>query len=241
MGFIDDISERFPAIGIAIEAVKTILDFSTWPFQALIAGVKGFFDQWDSSKGIVENIKNGFAGFFDGIFKFFETFAQRILDKIIEFAGKVKTGALQLIGIKGEDFIKNESSAAKALDSGAPLAKGSSFIPFDNFPAILHYGERVLTKRENEQYSGIFGNRVGSILGRAASAKSSTTSGSSGPTIKIGDRSDGGVTVSIGNITIGGNADSNIAMQIGQEVARQVARKLKEQKEATHDAKRRSF
>jgi tape measure domain-containing protein len=34
-----------------------------------------------------------------------------------------------------------------------PLASGIPFVPFDNFPASLHKGERVLTKQENKDYA----------------------------------------------------------------------------------------
>ena len=32
-------------------------------------------------------------------------------------------------------------------------ANGIPFVPRDNYPSQLHYGERVLTRQENEEYS----------------------------------------------------------------------------------------
>jgi hypothetical protein len=35
------------------------------------------------------------------------------------------------------------------LSPAVPMARGSEYIPYDNFPALLHEGEAVLTKEEN--------------------------------------------------------------------------------------------
>lgn len=37
---------------------------------------------------------------------------------------------------------------------GTPLAEGMSYVPYDGFPATLHRGERVLTAKENSEFSG---------------------------------------------------------------------------------------
>lgn len=44
-------------------------------------------------------------------------------------------------------------NAAGKLYGGFGHANGIPFIPRDNYPARLHYGERVLTRQENEDYS----------------------------------------------------------------------------------------
>lgn len=44
-------------------------------------------------------------------------------------------------------------NAAGGLYWGFPHASGLEFVPRDDYPARLHYGERVLTRQENEEYN----------------------------------------------------------------------------------------
>lgn len=44
-------------------------------------------------------------------------------------------------------------SAASSLYGGFSHARGLSFVPRDDYVARLHYGERVLTKQENDEYT----------------------------------------------------------------------------------------
>lgn len=44
-------------------------------------------------------------------------------------------------------------NAAESLYRGFSHASGLEFVPRDDYPARLHYGERVLTRQENEEYN----------------------------------------------------------------------------------------
>lgn len=44
-------------------------------------------------------------------------------------------------------------SLPRSLSWGFPHASGLEFVPRDDYPARLHYGERVLTRQENEEYN----------------------------------------------------------------------------------------
>jgi hypothetical protein len=57
------------------------------------------------------------------------------------------------LGSAAESAISALSNAASTTSATA-LQSGLSYVPYDNFPAILHQGERVLTKAENKGYSG---------------------------------------------------------------------------------------
>jgi tape measure domain-containing protein len=48
----------------------------------------------------------------------------------------------------------NYSLPTSGVRFGYPAKMGLSYVPFDNFPASLHRGERVLTAQENAGYSG---------------------------------------------------------------------------------------
>jgi hypothetical protein len=50
------------------------------------------------------------------------------------------------------------------MSGSVPLASGIDYVPYDNFPARLHKGERVLTKEENKQDSNLAPVLVNFIL-----------------------------------------------------------------------------
>ena len=55
----------------------------------------------------------------------------------------------------------SESSSSSSGEGGGDVegyAEGLAYVPYDNFYARLHEGERVLTKEENKQYSALLGN-----------------------------------------------------------------------------------
>jgi len=77
------------------------------------------------------------------------------------------------------------------LPFGNGHASGLTRVPYDNYPALLHQGERVLTAQQ----------------------------------VRQGERSAGGVTVTITGNTFTGSSPSD-AQSIAEQVASEVARKL---------------
>ena len=82
---------------------------------------------------------------------------QGIADGINESYPEVKAAVDQIIaelnrlnGL-GFDFSFDGSGGIEFMNLGAavPMATGAEYIPYDNFPALLHEGEGVLTKEEN--------------------------------------------------------------------------------------------
>ncbi|MDF2984730.1 MAG: phage tape measure protein [Eubacterium sp.] len=53
---------------------------------------------------------------------------------------------------KGEFTNRNNGAIIPVLDGSKKHAYGLSYVPYDNFPAILHEGERVLTASQNRVY-----------------------------------------------------------------------------------------
>jgi len=80
-----------------------------------------------------------------------------------EAAGKIETAADEMTGLPDKT-----AEAVRAAVSGMTIsitglfghANGLFSVPWDGYPAILHKGERVLTARENQQYTynNYFGN-----------------------------------------------------------------------------------
>lgn len=56
-----------------------------------------------------------------------------------------------------------EAGIGGALKADGSHAKGLSYVPYDNYRAILHEGERVLTKAENREYTEGRSNKGGDV------------------------------------------------------------------------------
>lgn len=109
-----------------------IFDFIN-PVSTLVDLVKSFYENWDSSLGLVDNLKNGFFGFIDTL--------QQKLNGIME--GFTKLGD-KVVNIP---IIKTIVSKFK-LDGSHK--NGLDHVPYDGYIAELHKGERVLTADENK-------------------------------------------------------------------------------------------
>lgn len=70
--------------------------------------------------------------------------------RINSAAQSFEDAAAHLYGSMGSGVYGN---AASSLYGRHAHANGIPFVPRDNYPSQLHYGERVLTRQENEEYS----------------------------------------------------------------------------------------
>ena len=85
-----------------------------------------------------------------GIVEFFDGVAQTIAERLGFGDGP---GIADLMA--SEDFVsglKAQVSGWENSQSSGKFAIGLPFVPRDNYPSLLHYGERVLTRQEAEEY-----------------------------------------------------------------------------------------
>lgn len=86
---------------------------------------------------------------------FFQQWQGAATTSVVEFLNSVILGAQQQVATTSQPA----ETASETVDYGANpyrpgyFAGGHPYIPSDNYPAILHEGERVLTRRENADYS----------------------------------------------------------------------------------------
>lgn len=103
------------------------------PVKTLVELAKSFYSNWDSSLGLIENLKNGFFGFVDTL--------QAKLNGIIESFTSL-----------GDKFVNIPiiRTIVNKFKADGSHKNGLDYVPYDGYIAELHKGERVLTAEENK-------------------------------------------------------------------------------------------
>ena len=117
------------------------------PGKIIFDGLSAFWGAWDNKLGIIENVKNAFAAFFTSLKESIQT----AIDGFKKLGEKISNFSL-VKKVKGFFSFGEEPGEEKPDGSHRT---GLSYVPHDNYIAKLHEGERVLTKKENEDYSKV--------------------------------------------------------------------------------------
>ncbi|WP_342530790.1 phage tail tape measure protein [Lysinibacillus sp. FSL R5-0849] len=143
------------AIGAAFKILRLVWDTIVGPFVAFLAG--GFTQAFGAATEIVKALTPAFktvGGWISTAAGYLKDFAAILGNiKMPDWIGKIGSGAVSWAKklIPGKD-----GGAAKSHYSGLDS------VPYDGYAARLHKGERVLTARENRDYSeGGGGNGIG--------------------------------------------------------------------------------
>lgn len=117
-----------------------------------------FFNSWNSSLSIVDNLKNGFNLFFKNLkgsigeaIGAFTNLGEKI--KNIPFIKKIMTKlniSSDDINLENNKKINNDINSESVIDGSHKT--GLNYVPFDGYIAELHKGERVLTAEENKKF-----------------------------------------------------------------------------------------
>lgn len=83
----------------------------------------------------------------------YEQIASSSSDPIGSLIGLIMSGAGGGSGLEGSSAISGPGMKIPDTLLGPKLATGAAYIPYDNFPARLHRGERVLTAQQNSEYT----------------------------------------------------------------------------------------
>lgn len=129
----------------AFENIKPVIDNIKGVFKGITDFVSGVFTgnwrkAWDGVVKIFSNI-------FDGIKNIFKIPINFIIDGINIFLKGLNK-------LKIPDWIPGIGGKGINIPLIKKLRVGIDYVPYDEMPALLHKGERVLTADENKEYNG---------------------------------------------------------------------------------------
>lgn len=151
---LDHMPEIKKVIEIAMKAVKVVVDIVGQAFNAILP--------------ILTTLYNWIEPYFPVMQSIVET-TFKAIGKAVQIATDIFWGIVEAIktavewltfwnNTDAED--KNVSGSGNNRPYRSSNASGLSYVPFDNYVANLHEGERVLTKQEAEQYRNNTSNDI---------------------------------------------------------------------------------
>lgn len=125
------------------ETIKNVIGNVKNIFSNIIDFVKNVFTgNWSAAW---QNIKNIFSNIISGLANIFKTPINWIINGINTFIRGINK-------IKIPDWVPGVGGKGFHINEIPKLKVGIDYVPEDDYPALLHKGERVLTKEENAEY-----------------------------------------------------------------------------------------
>ncbi len=139
----------------AFDAIKPILENVIGIFQNIINFVKNVFTgnweaAWENVKNIFKNIANGLGNIFKAPINF--------------IIGIINGFIRGLNHIKIPDWVPGVGGFGINIPEIPKLKVGIDNVPEDDFLALLHKGERVLTKEQNAEYNKNLGKPEARVI-----------------------------------------------------------------------------
>lgn len=196
-----------------LTGIETVFNFLAPYVSEIWDSICGFFDSASSTiTTIVETIKSVFQGLFDAVSSIFGGIKDAVSTAIGAVTDTI-SGAIDLISgfvdkiggaiSKAKDFV---GSGVDKVKGALGFAYGKDRVPYDNYPAILHAGEKVLTRNQADQYERQMSTRGVQLkdvtpLDRDSSGDSSNTQVQTVQGGDAGNSKSGNWSINIGDIT----------------------------------------
>ena len=196
-----------------LTGIETVFNFLAPYVSEIWDSICGFFDSASSTiTTIVETIKSVFQGLFDAVSSIFGGIKDAVSTAIGAVTDTI-SGAIDLISVfvdkiggaisKAKDFV---GSGVDKVKGALGFAYGKDRVPYDNYPAILHAGEKVLTRNQADQYERQMSTRGVQLkdvipLDRDSSGDSSNTQVQTVQGGDAGNSKSGNWSINIGDIT----------------------------------------
>lgn len=149
-----------------LTGIETVFNFLAPYISQIWGSICGFFDSASSTiTTIVETIKSVFQGLFDAVSTIFGGISSAVstaigtVTSVISGAIDAISGFVDKVGgaiSKAKEFVGGIGGKVK---SALGFAYGKDRVPYDNYPAILHQGEKVLTRNQADQYDRAMSTR----------------------------------------------------------------------------------
>lgn len=196
-----------------LTGIETVFNFLAPYISQIWGSICGFFDSASSTiTTIVETIKSVFQGLFDAVSTIFGGISSAVstaigtVTNVISGAIDAISGFVDKIGgaiNKAKEFV---GSGVDKVKGALGFAYGKDRVPYDNYPAILHAGEKVLTRNQADQYERQMSTRGVQLkdvipLDRDSSGDSSNTQVQTVQGGDAGNSKSGNWSINIGDIT----------------------------------------
>lgn len=196
-----------------LTGIETVFNFLAPYISQIWGSICGFFDSASSTiTTIVETIKSVFQGLFDAVSTIFGGISSAVstaigtVTSVISGAIDAISGFVDKIGgaiSKAKEFV---GSGVDKVKGALGFAYGKDRVPYDNYPAILHAGEKVLTRNQADQYERQMSTRGVQLkdvtpLDRDSSGDNSNTQVQTVQGGDAGNSKSGNWSISIGDIT----------------------------------------
>jgi len=130
--------------GSALESLGPIIESVTGIFSGIIDFIKNVFTgNW---QGAWDAVKKIFGNIWEAIKEVFKAPINLIIDGINVFIRGLNK-------LKIPDWVPVVGGKGLNIKEIPRLRVGIDYVPYDEYPALLHKGERVLTESEAEEYS----------------------------------------------------------------------------------------
>lgn len=224
-----------------LTGIETVFNFLAPYVSEIWDSICGFFDSASSTiTTIVETIKSVFQGLFDAVSSIFGGIKDAVSTAIGAVTDTI-SGAIDLISgfvdkiggaiSKAKDFV---GSGVDKVKGALGFAYGKDRVPYDNYPAILHAGEKVLTRNQADQYERQMSTRGVQLkdvitLDRDSSGDSSNTQVQTVQGGDAGNSKGGNWTINIEGITFPNARISSVedAENLTDVVVDNMVRKMK--------------
>ena len=131
------------AFSSALSSIKTHVELVKNTFQNIIDFIRNIFTgNWSAAW---QNIKNIFSNIVSGLGNIFKAPLNFIIGGINGFIRGLNN-------LKIPEWVPGVGGLSLNIPTIPRLKVGMDYVPEDDFPALLHKGEAVLTKEENKEY-----------------------------------------------------------------------------------------